>query len=190
MAKYTPILLGLLLAITACERPAPPVSAEAEPPYNLLAYLQHQVELLEAKQPMVLKSVTTGEAPTETIETDEIGWENELAVFETADLNRSTLLENYAMEEQVLPDGNISIKYVQVEDAEPVVQYLHLVLSPDREFRQLEALLEEQNIIFFSRRKLQLSADPATGNISSYRVEGVQRLAFSDSLHYKIDANL
>jgi hypothetical protein len=191
VAKRIPILfLGLLLATTACERPAPPTSAEAEASYNLTAYLQQQKQRLQAEQPMVLKSVTTEGTSTETIETDKVDWSDELSVFEETDINRPSLQEYYTRQEQVLDDGSIVIEYNKVEDAEPLVHYLRLKLSPDRKLRQMNALIQDQNMLFYSRRKVQLSADPASGNISGYRVEGIQKLVLSDSLRYRIDANL
>lgn len=191
MAKYIPFFfLGLLLATTACERPVPPTSAEAEATYNLTAYLQQQKQRLVAEQPMVLKSVATENEPTETIQTDKINWEDELAVFEQADLNRPALLEYYTKQETVLDNGSVAVEYTKVENSEPLVQYLRLTISPDKQLQQLDAVLQDKNPLFFSRRSIQLQADPATGNISSYNVHGVQKLIFSDSLHYSVDANL
>lgn len=183
-------LLVVLLATTACERPTPPTSAEAEASYNLTAYLQQQTERLQAEQPMVLKSVTTEGTPTEIIETAEIDWEDELAVFEQADLNRPALEEYYTKQEQVLENGSIVVEYNRVEDTEPLVHYLRLELTSDRKLKQLNALLQDQNVLFYSRRNVQLNADPASGNISGYKVQGVQKLILSDSLHYSVNANL
>lgn len=191
MANCIPILLlGLLLAISACERPAPPTAADAADSYNLSAYIAQQQQRLQAEKPMVLKSVTTEEKPTETIQTTEIDWKDELSVFGETDLNRPALQEYYIKEERVLEDGSIVLEYTKVEDAEPLVHYLRLEMTPDRVLRQLNALIQDQNILFYSRRNIQLTADPSSGNISGYRVQGVQKLVLSDSLHYQIDANL
>ena len=192
MARHIPtFLLVLLLATTtACERPTPPTTAEAEASYDLTTYLQQEIARLQAEQPMVLKSVTTEGIETETIETSEVDWEDELAVFEQADLNRPALQEYYTKQEQVLDNGSIVVEYNRVEDAEPLVHYLRLELTPDRRLKQLNALIQDENVLFYSRRNVQMSADPASGNISGYKVEGVQKLILSDSLHYRVDANL
>lgn len=192
VAKYKPLLLaGLLLATFACERPAPPTPAEAaQAPLNLTAYLQQQRRQLEAEQPMVLKSVATqGEEP-EVIETPDIDWEDELAVFEQADLSRPSLQEYYTRQEQTLENGNKAIAYTKLEDAEPQVQSLRLIMSPAGKLVQLNAVLQDKNIIFFSRRDLELSTNPQTGNISSYSIKGVQKMIFGDSLHYQVNTNL
>jgi len=191
VSRRIPILfLGLLLATTACERPTPPTAAEAEASYNLTAYLQRQKQLLQAEKPMVLKSVATEGQPVETIETSAIDWQDELAVFEETDLNRPALQEYYSKKEQVLEDGRIVVEYNRAEDAEPLVHYLRLELTPERKLRQLNALIQDQNVLFYTRRNVQLTADSASGNISGYRISGVQKLVLSDSLHYRVDANL
>lgn len=192
MANRIPsILLGLLLATTACERPAPPTTSAAEQAaFNLTAYLKQQKERLQAEQPMVLKSVTTEEEPTETIQTSTIDWQDELSVFEEADLNRPALKEYYTVQERKQEDGSIVVEYNRLEDAEPLVHYLRLELTPKRKLRQLNALIQDQNMLFYSRRKVQLTADTATGNIAGYQVLGVQKLILTDSLHYRMDATL
>lgn len=192
MAKYKPLLLvGLLLATFACERPAPPTPAEAElAPFRLSEYLQQQRQELENAQPMVLKSVATQGQEPEIVETTEIDWEDELTVFEQADLSRPSLQEYYTRQEQVLEDGSIAVEYNKLDDAEPQVHYLRLILTPGGELKQLNAVLQDKNIIFFSRRNIQLSTNPQTGDIASYKVNGVQKMVFGDSLRYHVEANL
>ncbi|GHA65157.1 hypothetical protein [Pontibacter akesuensis] len=191
MAKYTSFLLaGLLLVTAACERPAPPASDKADTYFDLTAYLQEQKRELQANQPMVLKAVATqGQAP-EIKETTAIDWEDELTVFEQVDLNRPSLQEYYTKQEQVLEDGSVAVEYTKLPDAEAQVAYLRLRLSPEGRLLQLNARLQDENIIFFSNRSVQLDANAQTGDISSYKVEGVQKMVFGDSLRYMVETNL
>ncbi|MCC9135734.1 hypothetical protein ACFSKU_17060 [Pontibacter silvestris] len=191
MAKYKIILLfGLLWATTACERPAPPVSAKAETSYDLTSYLQEQEQRLQAEKPVVLKSVQTKGKPTETIKTRELNWESELSVFDEVDLNRPALRDYYTKQEQVLEDGSTLIKYSRTEDAEAPVSYLQLQLSPEKKLTHLEALIQDRNVLFYSKRRINLEANAVSGDISSYHISGVQKLVFGDSLRYLIDARL
>lgn len=176
--------------MAGCERPQPPVSAEAGATYNLTAYLQQQREQLVREQPMVLKGVRTQDQDPEVVETSAIDWEDELSVFEQADLNRPSLQEYYTKQEEQLSDGRTVITYTKLEDAEPQVHYLRLVLGPNGQLHEMNARLQDKNIIFYSRRNISLSTDPQTGDISSYSVDGVQKMVFGDSLHYHVDANL
>jgi hypothetical protein len=139
---------------------------------------------------MVLKSVKTQDKPVETIETSDLDWDSELSVFENVDLNKPTLLEYYTKDTQALPNGGTKITYTKLEDAESPVQYLHLQVSPDQKLQHLEAVLQDKNVLFFTRRKVELSAEPGSGNIAGYHVEGMQKLIFGDTLHYEVDANL
>jgi hypothetical protein len=178
------------MATSACERPSPPTISEKEAFYDLTTYLAEQKQRLIAEQPMVLKSVATENTQPETIQTDKIDWNDELEVFEQADINRPALREYYTRHEATLENGNFAVEYKKVESSEPLVHYLRLIVSPEKQLIQLNAVLQDKNPLFFSRRKIQLQTDPTTGNITSYNVQGVQKLIFSDSLHYSVDANL
>ncbi len=139
---------------------------------------------------MVLKSVTTQGKPTETIETAEVDWEKELSIFQEVDLSRPALRDFYREEEQTLPDGSTLTVFTKSEEAAAPVQRLQLIVSPEQKLEQLKATVLEENILFYSEREITLTAEPGTGNIGSYRVEGVQKLMLGDSLRYRIDANL
>lgn len=174
---------------TACEQPVPRNNV-AEGFYDVSAYLQEQKAHLQAKQPMLLKSVQTGDMPVETIEVSETDWEEELAIFEEADLRKPSLRDYYTKQEEVLPNGDIAVRYNKMEDAEAPVEYLYLELSPDRKLQHLETSFKDENVLFLSHRKASLSVDPGTGNIEGYRINGVQKLLFGDSLRYSVQANL
>ncbi|WP_187262266.1 hypothetical protein [Pontibacter beigongshangensis] len=187
----TILILGSLVAMVACERPAAPTSASAAASYNLTAYLEQQTARLQKEQPMVLKSVTTQKQQTETIETTNLDWTDELAIFRDVDLSRPALREFYTETSTELPNGHTQVLYTKSETSAAPVQYLQLHLSPSQKLQRLEALVLDENILFYSRRKVVLTTDPQeNGNISSYRIEGTQKLIFSDSLHYNIIANL
>ncbi|MBD1397369.1 hypothetical protein H9Q13_09350 [Pontibacter sp. JH31] len=191
MGRYNIIgFLALLWAAVACERPVPPVSDGEKAAYNLTGYLQQQAQRLQAEKPMVLKSVKTQNKPTETIETSDVDWEKELSIFQEVDLSRPALRDFYQEQQQTLPNGSTITVFLKSEDAAAPVEQLVLTVSPFQKLEHLEAVVLEENILFYSKRKITLTAESGTGNVSGYRVEGVQKLIFGDSLHYRIDANL
>lgn len=191
MRNYSLVLLGsIVLTLAACEQPVPRSTSADDDYYNLTAYVQQEKQRLQAAQPAVLKSVQTENEPAETIQTDSLNWEEELTVFEEADISKPTLREYYTREEQALPDGGTAVTYIKKKDAEAPVEYLYLQLSPEKKVQHLEATLLDQNILFYSRRKAILQANPQSGNLESYQVKGVQKLIFGDSLHYSVQANL
>lgn len=189
MRKYSIAWFGFaIMALAACEQPVPRSAAEQD--FNVSGYVQQEIKRLQASQPAVLKSVETEKEPAETIQVDNLDWAEELAVFEEADINKPTLREYYTSEKQALPDGGTAITYTKKEDARTPVERLYLQLSPDQKLQHLEATFKDQNLLFFSKRKAILQADPATGNLAGYSIKGVQKLIFGDSLHYSIQANL
>jgi hypothetical protein len=183
-------LLALLWAVTACERPVPADTGRAEAFYDLTGYLQEQTKRLQQEKPMVLKSVMTQDSPTETIETADVDWEKELAIFQEVDLSRPAMRDFFEEQQQTLPDGSTVTVFTKSAEAAVPVQQLRLTISPFQKLEQLEATILEENVLFYSKRKLTLTADRGTGHVAGYRVEGVQQLFLGDSLHYRIDANL
>ena len=191
MTRYNILgLLALLWAVTACERPVPADTGRAEAFYDLTGYLQEQTKRLQQEKPMVLKSVMTQDSPTETIETADVDWEKELAIFQEVDLSRPAMRDFFEEQQQTLPDGSTVTVFTKSAEAAVPVQQLRLTISPFQKLEQLEATILEENVLFYSKRKLTLTADRGTGHVAGYRVEGVQQLFLGDSLHYRIDANL
>jgi hypothetical protein len=183
-------VLALLWGFTACERPTPRLADGAEPAYNLTAYLQEQTARLQEQQPPVLKSVITKGQQTETLEMDDVDWEKELAIFQEADLSRPALRDFYQEERYTLPNGSTVSVFTKDAQAAAPVERLQLTVSPFQKLEHLEATVLEENILFYSKRIITLTAEPGSGNLASYRVEGVQKLVLGDSLRYRIDANL
>jgi hypothetical protein len=189
MGKQIIFILVVMLLLAACEQPVPR-SNSAEGFYDVSAYLKKQKEYLQKQQPVLTKTVQTAGQPAETIKVTQTDWENELAIFEEADLKKPSLRDYYIRKEQVLSNGGISIKYYKMEDAEAPIEYLYLQLTPDRTLQHLETAFLEKNPLFYSRRKASLSVDSVTGRILSYNIEGIQKMILGDSLRYTIKANL
>lgn len=192
MGRLGIIKLWLVVAVgfTACERPVPKLADGAEPAFALTAYLEGQIARLQQEQPPVLKSVETKGQPTETLQLESLDWEKELAIFQEADLSRPALRDFYTEERHTLPNGSTVSIFTKNSEAAAPVERLQLTVSPMQQLEHLEATVLEENMLFYSTRHITLAADPGTGNLLSYRVEGVQKLMLGDSLRYRIDANL
>jgi len=184
------LVVSAIFILAACEQPVPRSSAGPDADYHVAAYVQQQIDYLQKTQPAVLKSVKTENEPAETLQVDNLDWAEELSVFADADITKPTLREYYTSEKQELPDGSTTIVYTKKPDNKAPVDRLYLQLSPDQRLLHLEATLLDENLLFYSRRKAILDANPQTGNLESYQINGVQKLIFGDSLHYSIQANL
>ncbi|WP_299706493.1 hypothetical protein [uncultured Pontibacter sp.] len=182
--------LALLLGFAACERPTPRLANGAEPAYDLTGYLQEQTARLQQRKPPVLKSVTTKGQQPETTQMDDVDWEKELAIFQEVDLSRPALRDFYREERHTLPNGSTVSIFTKDAEAAAPVERLQLTVSPFQRLEHLEAIVLEENMLFYSKRNITLTAESGSGNLTGYRVEGVQKLIFGDSLRYRIDANL
>ncbi|WP_242926212.1 hypothetical protein [Pontibacter vulgaris] len=190
MSKYKFIaLFGLLGFAVACERPTPPASGNAAgAAYNLAAYLQAQAKRLQAEKPTVIKRAKTEDKAAETIKTSEVDWEDELAIFQDVDISKPSLREYYTEEKQPFGNNLTAYTYTKTAEAEAPVQHLTLQTNREQKLQGMEAVLLEENMLFYSKRKVTLSTNPATGNITGYQINGVQKLVFGDSLHYNVTA--
>lgn len=182
--------LALAVGFTACERPALRLADGQEPAFPLTTYLEGQVARLQREQPPVLKSVMTKGQETETAQMERLDWEKELAIFQEVDLSRPALRDFYTEERQTLPNGSTVSTFTKDPASSAPVERLRLTVSPTQQLEHLEATVLEENMLFYSTRHITLIAEPGTGNLLSYRVEGVQKLVLGDSLRYRIDANL
>ncbi len=190
MKNYSIALLGVaLLAFTACDRPVPPVSDNPND-FDVAAYVQAEIDRLQAKQPAVLKSVKTEDQPDETIQLDQLDWADELAIFAEADINKPTLREYYNREEEQTADGGKIIRFTKTEDAKVPVESLYLEISAQDKLQQLRTVIRDENLLFYSKRSATLESNPETGRIQGYEVKGVQKMIFGDSLRYSIMGTL
>jgi hypothetical protein len=184
------IVAAIVCGITACNQPAPHTEGSVDGFYNIAALVQQEKQRLQQLQPAVLKSVKTGDAPAETKQLENLDWNEELSIFEEADISKPTIREYYTRQEESLPDGSKVLHYTRKPDASAPVTYLRLQLSPSQVVQLIEAELLDENMLFYSRRKATLQASPQTGRLRSYEVIGVQKMIFGDSLHYTVQANL
>ncbi len=190
MGKYKVIaLFGILCTAVSCERPTPrATTGTAGSSYNLEAYLQAQAERLQAKKPVIIKRAQTENHAQETIKTSKIDWEDELSIFQDIDISKPSLRSYYTEEKQTLGDDITAYNYTKAVKAEAPVQHLTLQANKEQKLQGMEAVLLEENVLFYSRRKVKLSTNPATGDITGYQINGVQKLIFGDSLHYNVTA--
>ena len=191
MGKYSlGIIAALAFIVASCDQPAPPAEGAVDGFYNIAALVQQEKQRLQQLQPAVLKSVKTGDTPAETKQLEKLDWNEELAIFEEADISRPTIREYYTRQEENLPDGSTLLHYIRKPDASAPVTYLQLQLSPTQVVQRIEAELLDENMLFYSRRKAIMLTSPQTGRLQSYEVTGVQKMIFGDSLHYAVQANL
>jgi hypothetical protein len=148
---------------------------------------ERPVRQLGQQRPALEKRVALREQQPETKQLAQPDWAKELQLFYQADINKPALRGAYAVQTtdsagltrrtfRRLPDVEHQVVELSVLQAGPVVRELHATLSQD-------------NPLFFSGKAFRLRFG-ADGVLSSYEVQGRQKLVAFDTTRYSASARV
>jgi hypothetical protein len=186
-------LTGLLAAIllTACgtDTTAPAAGVVRRPLYfDVKGLLNKQIELLSQQRAATVKQVSLRGGTTETARVADVKWANELQIFFQADINKSALRGVYQVDSVTLPGGLVQRHYTRKPGHDIATVAQLSVLSAGPETREISAEITQKNVLFKARKHLQLTL--AHGLLTSYAVQGSQKLILFDSLRYATAAQV
>lgn len=110
-----------------------------------------------------------------------VNWEQELALFAKADLNKPVLREAYTIQKTAT-----GITYTAKESG-LVVEYLRisgLGAVPD----SVAIRYHEKNTLYLTQREMYLTF--ANEQLRSYRIKGYQQMVLSDTVHYAVEGQV
>lgn len=160
--------------------------------YPVDSLLKEQIQLLTNTSVSLQKEAWINSAHQDTliVSLDSATWSNELDMFNEIDwINRPINQGGYTiLDQQNDPYSNLIIREYRA-NKNRTIQYLKLYYQDTpTKLRKLESLYEMESALLFSKRKLTMEfTDLYNKNIlSSYSVEGKQKLVMGDSVHYLI----
>ena len=161
--------------------------------YDIDSVIHHQINYLnnqgvEIKKKAVLNDV---EKMTVIVPKDSADWEKEFAIFFELDIiNRPINRNLYKVEDLSDTESNLRIKSFTATEELPV-RYLKVYYfkTMDR-IRKIEAEYNARNSLYKSTRLLTLDFEEIQGKawLTSYAVNGGQKMFLDDSVEYTIDA--
>ena len=184
------ILLGcffLLTGLLSCE--TDPEEQDVEKKYfDLKGFIENQIVYLSEKKPMVSK-VMQLDQKKESIKTDQIDWKKELELFIQSDINKSSYRNSY----DVIRSDSSTYEYKLRDSASLPVHYLKIIT--DSVLHQpvyVKALLKSENRIYRSEKNIELVCSRKDNllELSSYTIQGYQKLIFMDSRPFMISAKI
>ncbi|NVO30586.1 hypothetical protein [Hymenobacter lapidiphilus] len=181
-----PVALALLLTAcgTATDAPAPNETLRQHTSYfNLPAFLSEQTIELNRRKPTVEKQVLLRDGGLETERLTPTDWAKELQIFQQADIDKPALHGLYLVDSAATPDGLLRRTYRRRPGVEQPVRQL-LVVSRGGQVQQVRATVSQDNPLVYSAKTLEL--DSPNGQLSTYRVQGVQKLILFDSVRYAV----
>jgi hypothetical protein len=125
---------------------------------------------------------------------DSLAWANELEVFRQLDVfQKPAFNDAYVVTRGVKDDrSNLLTTEYRANRVVPVAYVKFYYMERPENLKKIEAVYEESNTLYVTRRHLALSFHDVDGRavISGYSLSGLQRMILSDSVIYKIEANV
>lgn len=162
--------------------------------YDINGLIDEQVKILDSISPSILKkAILNGkEEVTNLTPIDSATWAKELIIFKSADINRSILSDSYEIAES-LDSNSKKILYTSKYPEKTNVEKLSILLGiADQNPIQIHATVDNRNELFDSAKKLQMHFITKNGILllSSYNIEGSQKMISKDSTTYLIEAEI
>ncbi|AEI50866.1 hypothetical protein [Runella slithyformis] len=179
-------LFGSLLLIN-CTNPADTTTAHSY--FDLKGFIEKQTTELNKRRPLVNKEMTLGDQNEKT-QTNDIDWQRELELFNQADLNKQAYQLSYTISQPnattylyVLKSGeNLPVKTLKIE-----------VDEISKQPKLIEALMEEQNRLYDSEKRLQLTCTlrpEGVWLVKTYEISGFQHLSITDRKTFSVKGTI
>ncbi len=163
--------------------------------YNIDSLISTQIFYLKNNGAEIRKKAVLNGQEKITIVSpkDSLDWSEELAVFMDLDvINKPIYKEKYKVEDLADKESNLRIKsYTTTEDLP--VRFLRVYYYRSAgQVRKIEAQYDESNSLYASSRFLTLEFENASDItlLTSYSVDGGQKMFLDDSVKYTIDAGI
>lgn len=135
------------------------------------------------------KTFMNGRRDSTTFVPDTASWKRELDVFVQLDLiNKPRYKDNYLL--QLRPDdhSNLIMHTYTPKIPSSVKELKFFYQEGSRKLRKIESNFRDENILFSTARKLSLEFDDEQGTmvITTFKVDGYQKMIFSDSVKFAI----
>ena len=168
--------LPLLLLLTACYAEEVREDMSRDPFFNLQAYIDRQVDSLQAADIAVTKTITLN-GTTETQELADLKFANDLRIFREADINKPAWLDKYRSEREER-DGQLVQTYTALDSS---LQTRELtVVSEDGDPIRIEILRKTGTVLSDGLHRMVYQ--PASG----YSMRTRQRNRFGEDLNADI----
>jgi len=185
-----PSISGLILSLiillsSGCRRE---INTDQRNFFDLEGFIDSQVLLLSEGNYELTKKTRIGDNMENLVlQPDSSGWQKELSIFKTADIDKPGLQEYY--DKILLDSGNIEVENYTLNDSS-VSETVFLRIERDKmsnRIRTIKAAQQSTNPIYYSKRKLFLLFYPINEGkirLDSFAVKGFQKMVLQDSITY------
>lgn len=189
--KNAVLILLLAVLLMSCERERRP--AAFYPIDSLVTSQAHS--LTEIQAGLFKEALLSGKTDTLTYTpNDTVAWLNELDIFRKLDIiNKPVNKGSYQVDDGLHdPASNLMVKAFKSLKELPVV-YLKIYYQGNiSKPRKLEALYDEENLLFHSSRLVSMDFQQIQNRtiLTSYSIKGGQKMVFGDSVAFFIGGKI
>lgn len=160
--------------------------------YDINGLVDEQVKMLDSISPTILKKavINGNKEDSKITPQDTTAWLKELAIFKSADINKSILLDSYTKTESAEKN---TISYKSKYPEKTRVEELSIQFGKtDQKPLKIHATLDYKNEVFTSEINLEINflINDGKSLLSNYRIEGYQKMISKDTSTYLIEAEI
>ncbi|WP_044201095.1 hypothetical protein [Flammeovirga sp. OC4] len=155
--------------------------------FDLTSVVDSAVKDLSRTSPAVEKKVLY-DGQEDKVASSTINWEDELEVFEDADINKPILKNSYQKSIQNKPDGGTLTRF-EASGPRELVRWMEIEKDSDGELLKIAFKMLTDNSLYATEKEGQLVFSEGQ-KLKSYAIEGIQTIVFLGDKHYSIEGNL
>lgn len=185
--KYLFLFLFSGLLLVNCTNPADTDAVQSY--FDLKGFIEKQITELNKRRPLVNKEMTLG-SQNEKTQTNDIDWQRELELFIQADLNKQAYQLSYTISQ---PNTTTYLYLLKSGEKLPVKSLRIEVDETSKQPKLIEALLEEENRLYDSEKKLQLTCSMRPEGVwlvKTYEISGFQHLSITDKKTFSVKGTI
>ena len=184
------VLSAMVLIMGSCDRSN--TTTPSANSFNIDSILQEQILYLSTSKAAIHKQADINDVYQDTtfMPIDSAAWARELDIFaEIGRINKPTNKGSYTVVDNLNdPSSNLTMRTLSTTQTLPIVYLKAFYLDTPDKLRKIEALYKQENALLTSKRKLVMEFTDTYNKsiLTSYSVEGVQKMFIGDSVHFTI----
>jgi len=151
----------------------------------------HKIGL--AKATLIKKTFLNWKKDSTIFAPDTTHWKHELDAFQQLDvINKPLFKGTYQLKEQEDEHSNLLVRFLTTKMKSPVPEVKFFYQYGYKKLKRIESVFNESNVLYSTSRKLTLEFEEQQGvaMVSSYHVQGFQKMILSDSVKFSIEGKL
>lgn len=188
--------LSFIFLVICCScRPAESQKVKiANKYYDINGLIDRQVKSLDSIGLFLLKkAIIDGAEETAQFSQPNLSiWTRELAIFKSADINKSMLVDSYDIIETKNDVGKLIIYKSKNPESTQVDSLVISFIAQEKDPLAVYATITSKNALFESEKHLELDFNTEVGKtfLSNYRIKGWQKMISKDSTTFAIEGSI